>query len=89
MNFSLTIDAKSKHDAIKQLESADGVPSAVKAFVGLAIDGFKEEGGNHAVSDDPEFSQKPKNPVSIKATASGVLDANGGTSSCQISVAKG
>lgn len=97
MSFQLHFISASKHDAIAQLESADGLPPAVRSFVSQAIDGFLEEGGNHPTvsGDDPGLAEikkqngLAKNPVKIKVDVDGHLDLKGGASSLSIAVTKG
>ncbi len=88
MSFSISYTASSKSEALDKLESAEGVPHGVRAFIAAAIHGFVEVGGNHAESDDKSVSGLAKAPVAMVVSASGHLDAAGGNSSCTISVNK-
>ena len=88
MSFSFSYGAVSKDDALTKLESQEGVPQSVRAFISAAIHGFTEPGGNHAISDDKTVAGLAKQPVAISVVASGHLDAGGGSSSCTISVSK-
>lgn len=93
MSFSVNIDAASKDEAMHKLESASNLPQSVRAFIALAIDGFKEPGGNHPIVTTDVATRKTDGghavaPARIKISASGHLDPAGNESTCTVKVSK-
>lgn len=94
MDFNVSTTAPDKGAAIAWLASQDGLPQAVHAFVGKALEGFSEVGGNHPLiqSADPALAEvkakggKPVAPVAIAIQIKGYIDPAGG-GSCEILVA--
>jgi hypothetical protein len=92
MSFSVSFTATSKNEALQKLENAV-LPKSVAEFIAIAIDGFKEEGGNKKIVTTDVATRaieggEAENPVAITVSASGHLDLAGNGSNLTVNVAK-